>query len=405
MILNKVLEKIAKENGVPEHQKPRPCDVFDTIAGIGAGGWLAILLGRFRMDITSCLSEWYNLMQCIAPNSTTEEVRLRLLQHCYYDTERLVEQVEVLTQFYEIGDQLFEPDTKVARTRHVFVAALASDATSYNLFRSYGIPKSAKSPEKLLEGPKNPSSFKISRAFGVTGAARYFTKNWKEEMASSGKISFSDTMFPNPHNITGLALDEIWGIYGTDVPVSVVVNIGPGLPNGVDVERIARRFSWGSKPVPAHEAISTDRVRLPTILISQSNNMEQDIKRLSVPHHEETAEHNPTVEPVAEDECTRSVPEINTFRSIKARGIDATLRKLEDDIESDIKEKLNSIHPGNAEIYYRLAPAQATQGTSQDDSSASRVASDAILRYLSEPRVEAAIGGIAKRILKVVSNC
>lgn len=306
MILNKVRENIAKENGVPEHQKPRPCDVFDTIAGIGAGGgWLAILLGRFRMDITSCLSEWYNLIQCIAPHSTTQELRLRVLQHCYYDTERLVEQVELLIQVYETGDHLFEPDTKVARTRHVFVAALASDATSYNLFRSYEIPKTAKSPKKLLEGPENPSNFKISRAFGVTGAARYFTKNWKEQMASSGKISFGDTKFPNPHNITGLALDEMWGIYGTDVPVSVVVNIGPGLPNGVDVERIARRFLWVSKPVPAHEATSTKRVRLPTLLISQLINMEQDIKRLSVPHLEDTAEHNPTVEPVAEGECTR----------------------------------------------------------------------------------------------------
>lgn len=38
LILNKVLETIAKQNGVPEHEKPRPCDVFDTIAGIGTGG-------------------------------------------------------------------------------------------------------------------------------------------------------------------------------------------------------------------------------------------------------------------------------------------------------------------------------------------------------------------------------
>lgn len=77
---------------------------------------------------------------------------------------------------------------------------------------------------------------------------------------------------------------------------------------------------------------------------------------------------------------------------------------LEDDIESDIKEKLNTIHPGNAEIYYRLAPAKAPQGTSQNESSASRVASDATLGYLSEPRVDAAISRIAKRIVQVVSN-
>ena len=132
--------------------------------------------------------------------------------------------------------------------------------------------------------------------------------------------------------------------------------------------------------------------------------MEQDIKRLLVPHHEDTTEHNPIVEIVAEGECTRSVSGANTFRSIKARGIDAKVRKLEDDIESDIKEKLNSIHPGNAENYYRLAPAKASQGTSQDDSSAFRVASDATLGYLSEPCADAAISGIAKRILQAVSD-
>ena len=240
LTLNRVLETIARENGVPENRKPRPCDVFDTIAGIGAGGWLAILLGRFRLDITTCLSEWYNITHRIAPRSKTAELRLRLLQHCYFDTDRLVEQVNSLTKVHSAGDRLFEHDPQGARTRHVFVAALASDGKGYNLFRSYEIPKSAKLPEKLLEGPENPDSFTISRAFAVTGAARYFIEPWKEQMASSDLSKSSDTKFPEPHNITELALDEMWGIYGTDVPLSVVVNIGPGPPNDVDVKQIAR---------------------------------------------------------------------------------------------------------------------------------------------------------------------
>ena len=161
LILNKVLETIAQEKGVLGLRKPRPYDVFDTIAGIGVGGWLGILLGRFRMDIASCLSEWYNMMQRIAPRSMTEQLRLRLLRHCYFDTDRVVETVDPLTQFYGTGDRLFEPDPQGARTRHVFVAALTSDAKGYNLFRSYEIPTSAKLPGKLLEGPENPASFKI----------------------------------------------------------------------------------------------------------------------------------------------------------------------------------------------------------------------------------------------------
>ncbi|CAF9933917.1 MAG: hypothetical protein ALECFALPRED_005790 [Alectoria fallacina] len=395
-ILNKVLERIAEEHGISGNRKLRPCDVFDTIAGIGAGGWLAIPLGRFRLDINSCLSEWYNLMESIAPKSKTEELRLRLLRHCYFDTERLVEQVEFLTQVYGTGDRLFEPDAEDARTSHVFVAALASDARSYNLFRSYEIPTSAKLPTKLLKGPENPSSFKISRAFGVTGAAKYFTEPWEEQMASSGKVRFSDTKFPEPHNITELALDEMWGIYGTDVPLSVVINVGPGLPNDVDVKQIAQRFSWRSSPSLAQQAASTKRARSPTVLIAKSNNVEHDVKRGSVRFHEDTEEQNSTIEPVIEGEWNRADARTSTLGSIQAG---------EDAIESDIKKKLNNIHPGNAGLYYRLAPTRAPQGTSRNDSSASGVVLDATLGYLNEPHVDAAINEIVKRILEVVSNC
>ena len=56
-------------------------------------------------------------------------------------------------------------------------------------------------------------------------------------------VKFRDTEFPKPHNITELALDEMWAIYSTDVQFSVVVNIGPGLPNDDDVKQMAKRFS------------------------------------------------------------------------------------------------------------------------------------------------------------------
>ncbi|CAD6565784.1 MAG: hypothetical protein ASARMPREDX12_006770 [Alectoria sarmentosa] len=390
-ILNKVLERFVEEHGLLGKRQLRPCDVFDTIAGIGAGGWLAILLGRFRMDIPECLIIWQGMMERIAPKSKAEELRLRLLQHCCYDTERLVEQVHDLTQAFSTGDRLFEPDAEGARTRHVFVAALAADAGSYGLFRSYEIPTSAKLPTKLLGGPENPSSFKITRAFRVTGAAKYFTEPWEEQMASSGKVKFSDTKFPKPHNITGLALDEMWGIYGTDVPLSIVVNIGPGLPNDVDVKQIARRVPCGSNLSPAHEAASTKRAMLSVGLVPLLY-MERNVERLSLHFHEDTEEQNPTVEAVAEGEMNRAVARLGSIQA------------GEDDIESDIKKKLNNTHPGNAGLYYRLAPTKAPQSTSRNDSSASGAVLDATLDYLNEPHVNAAINEIVKRIFEVVSE-
>ena len=367
LILNEVLEAIARQNG--SIKKPRPCDVFDTIAGIGAGGWLAILLGRFRMDITACLTEWYNIMQCIAPRSKSEQLRLRLLQHCYFDQDCLVEQVDSLTKLYRTGDHLFEPDIGGARTRHVFVAALNSDGKSYDLFRSYEIPESAKLPQKLLNGPKDPSNFKISSAFGVTGAARYFSMPWKEQMAGGGKISFNDTKFPKPHNITELALDEMWGIYGTDVPLSVVLNVGPGLPNKIDVKQIARRFSWGLKVNLTHE----------TPCISPSEKVQGGRKR--------------------------SDARTNTFGSIKERGIDAKLKRLEDEIENDIREKLDNVQPGSSKLYVRLALAKSPRGTPQNDFAASGVALDATMDYLSQPHVGNSVEKVAERVPEVISNC
>lgn len=255
LILDKLLDTIAKNNKVP-CGKPRPCDVFDVIAGIGAGGWLAILLGRFHMDITTCLSEWYKITNRIEPRSRTEEIRMRAFHHCYFNPNRLVEQIDSLTKVYSTGQFLFDDRASEVRTRHVFVAALRSNASGYNLFRTYEIPGDAKLPKRLLEGPETPHLFKISSAFGVTGAAKYFSPPWDERMSKSGRTFFNDNKYPKPHNITELALDEVWGLYGTEVPLSIIVNIGPGLPSKTDVKQIAQRFSWGtSQPIEIRQTI------------------------------------------------------------------------------------------------------------------------------------------------------
>ena len=246
LILDKLLDTIKENNQAPT--KPRPCDVFDVIAGIGAGGWLALLLGRFRLDIKACLTEWYKLIQCIAPRSRGEGFRRRVFMHSYFDPKLLVKQVDRLTNLYGTGDKLFDPHPSDARCKYVFVAAAQkayrmSDSETYNLFRTYAVPDDA----KLLAGPSEPSSFTIARAFGATGAARYFSAPWKEHIAADGKTSFLDRAFPSPHNITLLALKEMWDLHGPHAPISVIVNIGPGFPTDADLSLIARRFSWGLK--------------------------------------------------------------------------------------------------------------------------------------------------------------
>ena len=213
----------------------------------------------------------------------------------------------------------------------------------YNLFRSYECPKKA----KLLEGPENPSKYKISRAFAVTGAAKYFTPTWKEHMANGGRTSFSDTKYPKPHNITELALDEMWGLYGKDVPISVIVNIGPGLPNYSDLKQIAKRFSWG---------------------------LQFEAKRNS--------------------QTSRT----SIFGSVVDRPIDKKLRRLESEIERDIKLKLKTIYPEDTPAYYRLAPEKSPLGTARNDVCAPNVALDATLEFLEDYRVGADMEEVSQRL-------
>jgi hypothetical protein len=401
LILDELLNTIAKTNGVP-HRKPRPCDVFDTIAGIGAGGWLALLLGRFHMDITACLSEWYKLTQCITPRSKAEEMRMRVFQHCYFDPDRLVEQIDNLTKLYGTGEFLFANDGDGVRTRHLFVAALRSDAKGYNLFRTYEIPKSAKLPKKLLEGPKNPSTFKISRAFGVTGAAKYFAPPWKEQMANSGKTQFSDTKFPKPHNVTELALDEMWGLYGTDVQLSVIVNIGPGLPNTFDVRQIARRFSWGlniqhtpstDHKRPASPMVEPERLsKKRSPLSPKLNDTVPSPNRFSVRFHDIPGKRESTSAP---GNGRRDIPRSNTFGSEKDRKFDDKLRRIESKIEHDINGKLDNIYGEGHSLYYRLALDDPPPGITQNDSLAAGTAFDATVSWLESPSVKFRMDDIA----------
>jgi patatin-like phospholipase/acyl hydrolase len=104
LILDELLNTIAKVNR--EKRKPRPCDIFDVITGIGTGGWLALLLGRFHMDVAACLSDWYNITQSIAKRSSAGGVRKQLLDQYYFDPERLVEHINDLTKIYGTGEVL-----------------------------------------------------------------------------------------------------------------------------------------------------------------------------------------------------------------------------------------------------------------------------------------------------------
>ena len=406
LILDKLLGAIARNNGVQD-SKPRPCDVFDVIAGTGAGGWLALLLGRFQIDVSAALAEWYNLIDCIAPRSKVEELRIRLMQHCYFDTDRLVEQIDQLTEFYETDKHMFLTPPTGTRCKHVFVSALKTSSKGthlgYNLFRTYDCPEGS----KVLDGPSDPRKYKISHAFGATGADKYFTPPWKEPSATKRISSSLDINSPSPHNITELALNEMWGLYGTDVEISIVVNIGPGIPNASDCRHIAGRLSWGKKaaitspalpnrgPIPDAKEATTDVKAVGSHGHQQTEELLHDGPQLS---HRVNFNQDPPAAPTSNTERKTPIARQSNFGSEGNVSVEAKLRRDEINMEDDIRNKLRNVYKESTPSYYRLAPERSAPGTAKNDTSSPKASADAARHYLQLPWVEAIMEELGQRI-------
>lgn len=390
-ILNELMNEIARNNRVPD-SKPRPCDVFDVIAGIGPGGWLALLLGRFQMDVLSALADWYNLIECIAPRSKTEQLRMRVMQRSYFDTDRLVEQIDQLAEFYETDQHMYFTPPSGTRCKHVFVCALKTDSKDtnleYYLFRTYDCPKGP----KLLDGPPDPRRYKISHAFGATGAAKYFTPPWKETTAKKTKLKFLDIQFPRRHNITQIALNEVRGLYGVDVEISIVVKIGPGIPNAADYKKIAKRFSWGSKAATTNPPLPKERwpSDAEEATTASSKRLSHDYELIDeMPHDESEISHQVILDPnrqasVGDTGRNAAFARHNTFGSEQNVGIERKLRRDESRVEDDIRTENHNVCKVNKAPYFRLGPEKSPPGTAQNDTCSPKASFDFTMRYLRQ---------------------
>ncbi len=149
------------------------------------------------------------------------------------------------------------------------------DQSKYELFRSYHLPDN--NTKGTLPGPE-PEKCRISQAFAAIGAAKFFLKPCK-----IGKSVFFDETFPQSHPITSIALDEVFGLYGPDADVSVLLNIGPGIPSEEDcreldlmstgpMARLTRKFSWPRRrQKPEGERESQEELEQSTSSLSSSS--------------------------------------------------------------------------------------------------------------------------------------
>src|SRR5271156_5312667 len=52
-------------------QIPKPCEFFDLIAGTGTGGLIAIMLGRLRLDLETCMDVYVRMTRKVFETDKT----------------------------------------------------------------------------------------------------------------------------------------------------------------------------------------------------------------------------------------------------------------------------------------------------------------------------------------------
>lgn len=366
-ILSKLCDAIATDKG--NDRKPAPCELFDIIGGIGTGGWLALLLGRYRLDLTRCMSIYIELAsdpQITAGRPYFGSKPFTLDQkHLIAKIDSILERNSLSSLLLDDKEQNVEGEPEV-RCKHAFaVGAIHSPSDGgpkYEIFRSY---RTARTSGPFYHSGPDPGSCKVSSACAATGATKFLLQPY-----TIGSTTYSDNGFPNPHNITELAIDEAYHLYGEKPPLSVIVNIGPGVPSDNDVEKLenlSRKFSWpnwlsSSKPRSSlHSNTSTN-----TSPVS-STSTNSDPKLTGPPYRSDTS----------------------SSSSFEAEQVE---RRIEESIKDRLKR---DYHKGK--MFIRLAPPPARDDLALNDVHVISASSEAVDNFLQHDRTKDRLREAARR--------
>lgn len=62
---------VETEGEAPKREPPKPCEYFDLIAGTGTGGLIAIMLGRLRLDLDTCMDVYVRMTRKVFETDKT----------------------------------------------------------------------------------------------------------------------------------------------------------------------------------------------------------------------------------------------------------------------------------------------------------------------------------------------
>ncbi|SPO01972.1 uncharacterized protein DNG_04645 [Cephalotrichum gorgonifer] len=206
LILRRLMEAINPDN------PPNPCDVFDMIGGTSTGGIIAVMLGRLRMSVDECISQYIQLSDTVFKQTSYFPVRVDGRVKARFDTralERVIKQTVV---------------SHIHSGASFVCTAASSDMTHTTKLTSYYNPRRS---NDLL------STTKIWEAVRATSAASTFFDPIK--LGPYGEC-FTDgaTGANNPVRELWTEAGDVWHHLGPlGSSLKCIVSIGTGQSSGV----------------------------------------------------------------------------------------------------------------------------------------------------------------------------
>jgi len=115
LILQRIFRTLQDDNDLPE--MPRPCEVFDLIAGTSTGGLIAVMLGRLHMTIEECIRQYETIGAKVFAKSISTSVfgkAKSLASLTAYKTETLQLEIRNLLETKNINtDEMFAQSDKL----------------------------------------------------------------------------------------------------------------------------------------------------------------------------------------------------------------------------------------------------------------------------------------------------
>jgi len=286
LTLKNVCQALSKAEGV--EGTLAPYQLFDIIGGVGTGGWLAILLGRYKLTIDDCMSIYIGIAKAIDPTSKRiPSSRARNLP-AVLDVQRLVDKIEKIIDDHGISPfMLDEAEADVGAeypSCHAFAVGVIkrgkSDTTQqYHLFRAYP------TGERTNHAGPDPTKCRVSQACAATAAAKDFSKEY-----NIGSMTYWDDTFPHTHNVSELALDEAAALFDandlTKTAPAFVLSISPGIPTDDEIgclQKCARKNASVTHRAKTTAMFHLRRVNSDRIMVNRGNAEPQDQKSKSCP--------------------------------------------------------------------------------------------------------------------------